>query len=490
MEDIVIIGAGVTGCSIARELSRYDLNITVVEKEEDVACGTSKANSAIVHAGFDAAPGTWKAKLNVEGNKLYPALCEELDVPLVMNGSLVVAVTEEEEKALEELLERGKINGVKYLSIIGKDELHAMEPNLSPNARAALNAPTGGLVCPYELTIALAENANQNGVKFLLNAPVIDIEVLEDSSFLVKTPKGSIRSKYVINAAGLFADEISKMAGAEEYSITPRKGEYLIFDKHFGNLVSKAIFPTPTKISKGILVCPTVDGNIFIGPNSNNIEDKNDTSVNPPGIKEIIEGGKKLVPDLPLKNIITSFAGLRAVSNTNDFIIEASKKVRGFINVGGIQSPGLTSAPAIAIMVREILQEQGVTLKEKPDFIPQRPKKVRFRELDNKERSKLIEQNPAFGHVICRCETVTEAEIIDAIKRPVGARSIDAVKRRTRAGMGRCQGGFCSPRVLEIIARELGIDPLEITKKGPDSNMLVARIKEFLQVEGGDNIDN
>jgi glycerol-3-phosphate dehydrogenase len=490
MEDMVIIGAGITGCSIARELSRYDLNITVVEKEEDVACGTSKANSAIVHAGFDAAPGTWKAKLNVEGNKLYPALCEELDVPLVMNGSLVVAVTEEEEKALEELLERGKINGVKYLSIIGKDELHAMEPNLSPNARAALNAPTGGLVCPYELTIALAENANQNGVKFLLNAPVIDIEVLEDSSFLVKTPKGSIRSKYVINAAGLFADEISKMAGAEEYSITPRKGEYLIFDKHFGNLVSKAIFPTPTKISKGILVCPTVDGNIFIGPNSNNIEDKNDTSVNPPGIKEIIEGGKKLVPDLPLKNIITSFAGLRAVSNTNDFIIEASKKVRGFINVGGIQSPGLTSAPAIAIMVREILQEQGVTLKEKPDFIPQRPKKVRFRELDNKERSKLIEQNPAFGHVICRCETVTEAEIIDAIKRPVGARSIDAVKRRTRAGMGRCQGGFCSPRVLEIIARELGIDPLEITKKGPDSNMLVARIKEFLQVEGGDNIDN
>jgi glycerol-3-phosphate dehydrogenase len=490
MEDMVIIGAGITGCSIARELSRYDLNITVVEKEEDVACGTSKANSAIVHAGFDAATGTWKAKLNVEGNKLYPALCEELDVPLVMNGSLVVAVTEEEEKALEELLERGKINGVKYLSIIGKDELHAMEPNLSPNARAALNAPTGGLVCPYELTIALAENANQNGVKFLLNAPVIDIEVLEDSSFLVKTPKGSIRSKYVINAAGLFADEISKMAGAEEYSITPRKGEYLIFDKHFGNLVSKAIFPTPTKISKGILVCPTVDGNIFIGPNSNNIEDKNDTSVNPPGIKEIIEGGKKLVPDLPLKNIITSFAGLRAVSNTNDFIIEASKKVRGFINVGGIQSPGLTSAPAIAIMVREILQEQGVTLKEKPDFIPQRPKKVRFRELDNKERSKLIEQNPAFGHVICRCETVTEAEIIDAIKRPVGARSIDAVKRRTRAGMGRCQGGFCSPRVLEIIARELGIDPLEITKKGPDSNMLVARIKEFLQVEGGDNIDN
>lgn len=239
MEDIVIIGAGVTGCSIARELSKYDLSITVVEKEEDVACGTSKANSAIVHAGFDAALSSWKAKLNVIGNRLFPALCEELDVPFVMNGSLVVAVTDEEEQALEELLERGRINGVEKLRIIGKDELLDLEPNLVSNVRGALDAPTGGLVCPYELVIALAENANQNGVKFWLNAPVTDIEVLEDNSFLVKTPKGSIQTKYVINAAGLFADEISKMAGAEEYSITPRKGEYLIFDKQFGNLVKR-----------------------------------------------------------------------------------------------------------------------------------------------------------------------------------------------------------------------------------------------------------
>lgn len=490
MEDVVIIGAGVTGCSIARELSRYDIKITLIEKEEDVACGTSKGNSAVVHAGFDATPGTWKAKLNVAGNKLYPALCEELDIPFTQNGSLVVAVSEEEENALEELFEKGKTNGVSHLRIIGKDELHALEPNLSPNARAALDAPTGGLVCPYEMVIALAENASQNGVKFRLNALVTDIEVQEDSSLLIKTSNGNIRAKYVINAAGLFADEISKMAGAEEYTITPRKGEYLIFDKQFKNLVKKAIFPTPTKISKGILVCPTVDGNIFIGPNSNNIEDKYDTSVNSPGIEEIITGGKKLVPDLPLKNVITSFAGLRAVSNTNDFIIEASKLVKGFINVGGIQSPGLTSAPAIALMVKDILQEEGLTLKEKPDFIPERPKKFRFRELDDKERNRLIKQNPAYGHVICRCETVTEAEIIDAIKRPVGARSIDAIKRRTRAGSGRCQGGFCSPRVLEILARELGADPLDITKKGPGSNILVGRIKEFLHDEGGDDNDN
>jgi len=489
MEDIVIIGAGVTGCSIARELSRYDLNITVVEKEEDVACGSSKANSAIIHAGFDAAPGTWKAKMNVKGNGMFPALCEELDVPYINNGSLVVAVTEDEEKVLEELLERGRTNGVQHLRIIGRDELLDMEPNINPSARGALYAPTAGLICPYEFTIALAENANQNGVKFWLEAPVTDIEVLEDSSFLIKTPKGSIRTKYVINAAGLFADEISKMAGAEEYTITPRKGEYLIFDKQFGNMVKKSIFPTPTKISKGILVCPTVDGNVFIGPNSNNIEDKNDTSVNVAGIEEIIAGGKKLVPNLPLKNVITSFAGLRAVSNTNDFIIEASKKAKGFINVGGIQSPGLTSAPAIALMVKDILQEEGLTLKEKANFIPHRPMKVRFREMSNEERSSLIKENPAYGRVICRCETVTEGEIIDAIRRPLGARSIDAVKRRTRAGMGRCQGGFCSPRVLEILARELNADPLEITKKGTGSNILVGRIKEFIQSEGGDNDD-
>lgn len=490
MEDVVIIGGGITGCSIARELSRYDIKITLVEKEEDVACGTSKGNSAVVHAGFDASPGTWKAKLNVAGNKLYPALCEELDVPFVLNGSLVVAVSEEEERVLEELLEKGRLNGVNNLRIIGKDELQAMEPNLSSKARAALDAPTGGLVCPYEFTIALAENANQNGVKFWLNAMVTDIEKLEDSGFLVKTSRGSLRAKYVINAAGLFADELSKIAGAEEYTITPRKGEYLVFDKQFSGLVKKTIFPTPSKISKGILVCPTVDGNIFIGPNSNNIQDKLDTSVKAPGIKEIIEGGKKLVPNLPFKNVITSFAGLRAVSNTNDFIIEASKQVKGFVNVGGIQSPGLTSAPAIAQMVKGILQDEGLILKEKPTFNPHRPMKKRFRELNNEEREQLIKQNPAYGHIICRCETVTEAEIIDAIRRPVGARSIDAVKRRTRAGMGRCQGGFCSPRVLEILARELGADQLDITKKGPGSNLLLGRIKEFLQVEGGDNNDN
>lgn len=485
MEDVVIVGGGVTGCSIARELSRYKLDITLIEKEDDVAEGTSKANSAIIHAGFDATPGTWKAKLNVKGSMLFPHLCHELDVPFKLNGSLVVAVGEEEAKNLDELFQKGIKNGVKDLSIIGRDELLKMEPNLSPNVTAALYAPTGGIVCPYELTIALAENACQNGVKFLFNAPVTNISKDEDGYFTITTPKGEVKTRFIVNAAGLFADEIAKMTGAEEYTITPRKGEYLIFDKQFGDLVSRTIFPTPSKISKGILVAPTVDGNVFIGPNSNNIEDKEDLKVTDEGIDEIVSGGKKLLPDLPMRNIIRSFAGLRAVSNTNDFIIEASKEVRGFINAGGIQSPGLSAAPAIAEMIANILAEEGLKLDIKKDFIPNRPKKYRFRELDNETRKKLIKKDPAYGHVICRCETITEAEIVDAIRRPVGARSIDAVKRRTRAGMGRCQGGFCSPRVAEILARELNIPYTEITNKGPGTEILVGQIREFLDTKGG-----
>lgn len=485
MEDVVIVGGGVVGCCIARELSRYKLQVTLVEKNDDVAEGTSKANSAIIHAGFDAEPGTWKAKLNVLGNRMYPQLCEELDVPFKQNGSLVVAVGEEESKNLEILFEKGQKNGVKDLCIIGKNELLEMEPNLSSNVSAALYAPTAGIVCPYEFTIAMAENASINGVNFIFNAPVTGITQLDDESFIVKTSKGNIKTKYIVNAAGLFADEISKIAGAEEYTITPRKGEYLLFDKNYGDLVTKTIFPTPTKISKGILVAPTVDGNVFVGPNSNDIDDKTDTSVTDKGIEEIVNGGRKLVPGLPLNDTITLFAGLRAVSNTNDFIIEASKKVRGFINVGGIQSPGLSAAPAIAEMIVEILQDEDLKLDVKKDFNPHRPKKFRFRELDNDTRIELIKQNPAYGHIICRCETVTEAEIVDAIRRPIGARSVDAVKRRTRAGMGRCQGGFCSPRVVEILARELGVSPLDITKKGPGSEFLKGNIKEFLEVEGG-----
>ncbi len=480
MDDVIIIGGGVVGCMIARELSKYNLAITLVEKNEDVACGTSKANSAVIHAGFDAKPGTLKAKLNVRGNTFFPALCEELDVPFKNNGSLVLAFDDEEINTVGELMERGKTNGVPGLDYWDTDKILEVEPYLKKTVRRALYAPTAGIICPYEFTIALAENSYQNGVKYLFEAPVTGVEKITDENLVVRTSKGDLQGKYVINAAGLFADEISKLAGAEEYQIIPRKGEYLIFDKEYGYLAQMVLFPTPSKISKGILVCPTVDGNVFIGPNSNNIDDKTDVSVQREGIEEIISGGKKIVPDLPLKNIITSFAGLRASSTKGDFIIEASQKVKGFINVGGIESPGFTSSPAIAEMIVEILINEGLKLEKKNNFIPHRPRKYRFREMDNEAREKLIKQNPDFGHVICRCETVTKGEIVDAIRRPLGARSIDGIKRRTRAGMGRCQGGFCSPKVLAILAEELKVKPTVIRKANGGSEVLLGKIKEYL----------
>lgn len=484
MADVLIIGAGVVGCAIAKELSKYELKVMVVEKEEDVACGASKANSGIVHAGFDPKPGTLKAKLNVEGNPLIYSWCEELDVPCKKTGSLVVALNNEEVETIEELYERGETNGVPGLEIITREKILELEPNLNPQVKAALYAPTAGIVCPYEFTIALAENANMNGVKFLFNSPVVDIIVENGRVKAVRTANEYIQTRFIINAAGVYADVISMMAGAEEYHIKPRKGEYILFDRELKDLVKRPIFPTPTKVSKGILVCPTVDGNIFIGPNANDVDDKEDVSVTQFGIEEIISGARRLVPDLPLKHIITSFAGLRAVADTDDFIINASKLVKGFINVGGIQSPGLTASPAIAKMVIDILKEEGLELKRKNNYIPGRPKKRRFRDMNNEERREAIDENPAFGHVICRCETVTEAEIIDAIRRPIGARSLDGIKRRTRAGMGRCQGGFCSPKIVEILARELGVNPLEITKKGPGSNILLGRIKDFFGDRG------
>lgn len=486
MVDVIIIGAGVIGCAIAKELSKYELKVVVVEKEEDVACGASKANSGIVHAGFDPKPGTLKAKLNVEGNPLIYSWCEELDVPCKKTGSLVVALNNEEVETIEELYKRGKTNGVPGLEIITRDQILEMEPNLNPQVKVGLYAPTAGIVCPYEFTIALAENANMNGVGFLFNSPVVDIIVENGQVKAVRTKNGYIQTRFVINAAGVYADLISEMAGAEKYHIKARKGEYLLFDRELKDLVKRPIFPTPTKVSKGILVCPTVDGNTFIGPNANDVEDKEDVSVTQFGIDEIVSGARKLIPNLPLRHVITSFAGLRAVADTDDFIIGASRLVKGFINVGGIQSPGLTSSPAIAHMVIDILKEEGLKLREEKNYIPGRPKKYRFRDMSNEERKRVIFENSAFGHIVCRCETVTEAEIVDAIRRPVGARSLDAVKRRTRAGMGRCQGGFCSPKVVEILAKELGVDPLEITKKGPGSDILLGHIKDFIEDRGGE----
>ncbi len=473
--DVAVVGAGVIGSLIARELSRYNLKIALVEKNNDMAMGTSKANSAIVHAGFDAKPGSLKAKFNVEGTALMPELCKNLSVPFKPVGSLVVAFSDEETQTLNELLERGNINGVPELEIYDAKKLREAEPNISSEAKAALWAPSAGIVCPYELTIAAVENAVVNGADFIRNFEVKSIEYT-DNTFIVSNGEKTINSDYIINAAGVYCDEIAALIGDTSIHTAPRKGEYMLCDKSVGNLAKHTIFQCPSKMGKGILVTPTVDGNLLLGPSALDIEDKNDVSTTAGTLSDILETAKKSVPCLTTREVITSFAGLRAHCDRNDFIIEPSEKNNHFINVAGIESPGLSSAPAIALYVKDIILE-NVKADAKKSFIEIREEPVRFRHMSNDERKALIEKKPAYGRIICRCETITEGEILDAIHAPAGARDVDGVKRRTRAGMGRCQGGFCGSKVVELLARELGVEINEITKCGGNSKILYERTK-------------
>jgi glycerol-3-phosphate dehydrogenase len=474
--DVAVIGAGVTGCLIARALSRHQVNICLIEKEEDVAMGTSKANSAIIHAGYDAKNGTLKAKLNVEGNRMMERTAAELGVPFKRIGSLVLAFDDAQSETVRELYENGVRNGVPGLEILDGAQARKMEPALSPQVASALHAPSAGIICPYELTIGAAENAVSNGAKLLLGARVQGIDQTE-TGFTVHTAAGDVRARYLVNAAGLRADEISAMAGDPELHIRPRRGEYMILDKSTGGLVHSVIFQTPNEMGKGILVTPTVDGNLLVGPNAHDILNKEDLSTTAPGLEEIREGALRSVPSIPMRQVITSFAGLRAVPLSGDFIIRRSEKTPGLIQAAGIESPGLSSAPAIAEHVVSLLREAGLALREKPDYNPIRLPLRRFAQMSDEEKAAKIKEDPRYGHVICRCETVTEGEICESIRRPAGARSLDAVKRRTRAGMGRCQGGFCTPRAVAILARELGISELEVTKAGKGSELLAGRIK-------------
>ncbi len=487
MYDAVIIGGGVTGCAIARELSRYRLKICLLEKESDVCTGTSKANSAIVHAGYDPEPGTLKAKLNVRGNEMYDEICEDLDVPFKRNGSLVVAFSDEEMGKARDLYDRGVENGVPGMEILDRDRLRELEPNISGEAVGALFAGTAGIVCPFTLTVGLAENAAMNGTEFFFDSPVTGID-RHGGYFTVHTPDSKFEAKYVINAAGLYADEINDMAGGEPFKITPRKGEYLILDKVEGDVAHTVIFQVPTKMGKGILVTPTVHGNLMLGPTAEDIDDKEFRETTPEGIGKAIEGALRTTRAFDLRNVITTFTGVRPVPDSDDFIIGESQRTPGFINASGIESPGLSSAPAIAEMVAGILKDAGLKLEEKPDFDPKRRPVIRFSELTDEERMEVIKENPAYGHVICRCETVTEGEIIDAINRPVGARTLDGVKRRTRAQTGRCQAGFCTPRVAEILARELDTTLGGVTKFGGDSRLLLYKVKQLLKEDGESNV--
>ncbi|MGN8922084.1 NAD(P)/FAD-dependent oxidoreductase [Lachnospiraceae bacterium HCP28S3_F9] len=464
MKDVIIIGAGVSGCAIARELSRYQLDICVLERESDICEGTSKANSGIVHGGFDAKPGTLKAKLNVLGNSMMDEMSKKLDFEFKRNGSMVVCQNEMGIPALEKLLEQGKENGVKGMKILKREQALELEPNLADGVYAVLYIPSGGIVCPFGMNIAYAENAAQNGVEFKLGTEVQLIERV-GQDYRIQTNQGVFDTKYVINAAGVYADVFHNMVSELKIHIMPRRGDYCLLDKTAGDLVRHTIFQLPTEKGKGVLVTPTIHGNLLLGPTAIDIEDKEATATTAKGLQEVLEKCTKSVKNIPFKQVITSFAGLRAHEEHGEFIIGEVEDAKGFIDVAGIESPGLTSAPAIGIYVRDILAEK-MELKEKENFVEERKGIVRFLDLPKEEQNRLLQKNQAYGQIVCRCEQITEGEILDAIHRPLGATTLDGVKRRTRAGMGRCQAGFCTPKVMEILARELHLELKDIRKNG------------------------
>lgn len=470
MFDVVIIGAGVTGAAVARELARYNLNIGVLEKEADVCCQTSKANSGIVHAGYDAVPGSMKARMNIRGAKLMPQLCEDLDISYRQNGSLVVSNTEEGRAHLERLLQQGETNGVEGLCIIDKEGLRAIEPNISEEAVCALYAPTAGIVCPFDLNIALAENAADNGASFFFKTEVTDIEKKNDG-YIIHTNTGDYETRVVVNAAGVYADEIHNMVSTEKMEIIARKGEYCLLDKEAGNHVDRTIFSLPTAYGKGVLVAPTVHGNLLVGPTATDISDKEGTNTTQEGLSQVITQSARHVANIPLRQVITSFAGLRAHSTDDDFVIGEVEDAKGFFDCAGIESPGLTSCPAIGEYVAELVSERlGATKKE--NFIHTRKGVTRMEALSIEERNAIIKENPKYGTIVCRCEGISEGEIMEAINRTLGATTIDGIKRRTRAGMGRCQAGFCLPKTMEILARETGKTMEEICKNQDGSNYI------------------
>ena len=476
MYDVIIIGAGVVGGSIFRELTKYKLKVLVLEKENDVAMGTTKANSAIIHAGFDPKSGTTISKHNVIGNKMYEKLCLELDVPFKRNGAMVVAFNESDMDILKKLYENGKKANVEGLEILSREQSLIREPNLSESVIGALYAPKSGIVCPFEYTIALFENGVENGGRLRLKKEVTSI-VKKNDIFIVKTRDGlEFKSKYVVNAAGVYADKIHNMICPEKFVITPRLGEYLILDKNQGTLFSNTIFQCPTKKGKGVLVTPTVHGNLLVGPDAIDTNDKEDVGTICSELENIRNVSLKTTRKINYKYTIKNFAGLRAISSTDDFIIEENDQVSGFIDVAGMKSPGLTSAPSVALEVVNILNKAGLDIIRKPDFKADR-KQIRFMELSDDEKKMKIKEDPRYGHVICSCESITEGEIVDAIKRSFGILSIDGVKRRCRPGMGRCQGGFCGPKVLKIIAREYGIDEDQVVLDREGSFLLEGRMK-------------
>lgn len=474
--DVVIIGAGVVGSAVARELSRYELSVAVFEKEEDVCSGTSKANSGIVHAGYDAKPGTKKARFNVEGSKMMAKLAEELDFEYENNGSLVLCFDEADRHKLIELLNRGEENGVNELRIIEGDEVRRLESEVSKEVAAALFAPTGGIVCPFGLNIALAENASDNGVEFKFLTKVEDIGKT-DGNFEILTNKGNYKAKYIVNAAGVYADEIHNLVSEHKLKINPRKGDYCLLDKGLDGFVKRTVFQLPGAKGKGILVTPTVHGNPMLGPTASEIEDKEGNETTAVELSYVIEMAGKSVENVPFRQIITSFSGLRAVEEGGDFVIGEVEDCKGFFDAAGIQSPGLTSAPAIGkYLAEEIALKAKAEIKS--EWNGKRKGMVKAYKLSMEDRAELIKKNPSYGKIVCRCEDISEGEIIDAITRTLGATSLDGIKRRIRQGAGRCQAGFCTKRAMELLSQYANLPLSRVTKNAPGSELLVAEEEE------------
>lgn len=468
MRDIIVIGAGVVGCSIARELSKYNLDVLVVEKNSDVSEGISKGNSGIVHAGYNEKIGTLKAKLNIEGNKSFDDLSRDLQFPFKRNGAFILAFKDEEMKTLESLKENGEKLGVEGLEILTREEALNIEPNLNKEIVGVLNVKTSGIVSPYEMTIALAENAAENGVEFKLNSKVTNLEKISEGYKVTLNNKEVVSGKIIINASGLEGAFLNNLVSMTKREINPVKGEYCLFDKVAGSMINKTLFQVPNKLSKGVLVTPTAEGNLLVGPNA--VEGKT-LETSREGIDEILDKSKKSIKELPVARILNTFSGIRPKTKEGDFIIEEVADAKNFINVIGIDSPGLTAAPAIGVYVVNMIKEK-LDLVEKKNFKKTREKIVRFTELSLEEKNKLIKEKPAYGHMVCKCEFVTEGEIVEAIHRPIKALTVDAIKRRTRASMGGCQGIGCTLPISKILSRELGIDISDINKNSEGSPVI------------------
>ena len=475
--DILIIGAGAVGCAIARELSKYCVKVLVVDKNEDVGGLASKSNSAIIHTGFDASPGTLESELVVAANPMYEKLCMDMDIPFAKIGAILPAFTDEQFNMLPSIKEKAFNNRVYDIEYLTAEQLLAMEPNLNPDVKGGLYIPREYIIDPFLLVVAYAENAQANGASFLLGTKVTGMKVDNNKIQSVTTTGEEIAASYVINAAGLFNDEIAAMAGKNNYSINPRKGQFYILDKNTNYKVNHIILPIPTKLTKGKLMCPTIHGNMLLGPTAEDLTEKEETSVDSAGLSGVEEDVRRLVPNVNLRDTITQYAGLRANRNPEGLHVDTYDDVKNYVNLSGIRSTGLTASVSLGKYVAQTLIKIGMPMEFNTGFTCIRKGIPRFHELSHEEQDKLIKKNPLYGKVICRCETVTEGEIIDAIQRPIPARSMDAIKRRLRPGAGRCQGGFCAPRIIEILAKELRLSAEEINKNMSGSHMITGKIR-------------